>query len=113
MIKILKISIDQDEENKIFETLISKFDLRCSDIFSTGQKINFPLTEEIEVYSKLELDCETTDPDENNQSIIICQNAMMSRFILDFFIDGEQIEVVRESAIGKCIEDRIEKNYRI
>lgn len=112
--KILKVELSEEEENFIFEKMVEMFDLDRSEIFETGQEINFPLNETIEVWAKLELYRESSEPDENNQIYITEQNAMMSKFKLGFFIGGDEIQVKRESrGCGKCLEDRIEVNYRI
>lgn len=111
--KILKVELSEDEENFVFAKMIEIFDTDNSEIFGKGQEINFPLNETIEVWAKLELYREYSEPDENNQSHITEQNAFMSKFELSFMIDGEEIEVVRENRTGECLEDRIEVNYRI
>jgi hypothetical protein len=111
--KIIGIELTSEEEDLIFKNMTDKFNLDSPDIFQKGQEINFPLTSIIEVWSKMELFREYSEPDENNQSHITNQCAMMSKFELAFFIDGEEIKVNREKSFGKCLEDRIEMFYHI
>lgn len=109
--KTLKIAISQEEENKIFDKLIEKFDLNKSDIFAKGQEINFPFTEEIEIWSTVELYQDSYTEDDTNAGIVTEQFVM--KFSLDFMIDGEEIEVVKNEVCNESISDRIYNHFRI
>ena len=113
MPKTLKVELSEDDENQIFDHLIGKegFDLRKSDIFGKGQNIKFKITKKVKVGAKLELYNEGHIEPETNADIITHQS--VNKFEIWFMIDGEEIEVVRENACGKCLEDRINEKYRI
>lgn len=104
--KILKVELSEEDQNEIFQILTDKFDLNNSDIWRKGQEINFPITEDIECWSKIDLYAEFTEPDEHNQTSKISQS--VGRFYFDLFIDGESIEVKDWN-----IDDRIREFYHI
>lgn len=110
--KILKVEIDQEEEQKVYDGLIKHFDETGSEIFGLGQQINFPLNELVEVYSELSIYRNPPKPpDENNQSEEPSQFPDMYDYTLQFFIEGTEIEVVRNSTIGLNIESKIQKHF--
>lgn len=109
--KTLKKSISQEEENQIFDSLIEKFDLNKSDIFAKGQTINFPFTEDVEVWATLDLYQYGYIEDDTNASIIT--ERYVCKFTLDFYIAGETIEVLRNNKVNESIEDKVSNNYRI
>ena len=110
-IKTLKIELPSETEDEIFKTLIDKFDLSRSDIWGKGQEINFPITEEVECYAKMDLYQDGETDTETGVKTITEQ--FVVKFNIDFFIDGESIEVKMITTCDKSIDDRIRKAYRI
>ena len=122
--KILKVELSEQEQNQIFDSLIERFDLNKSDTYENGHEIDFNLTDEIEVWSKLELYAEGHLEEDTNAGIMDCQ--YVNKFEFDLFIDGESIEYVLSEVNytskidGKNymkraddFEERISKHYRI
>jgi len=109
--KTLKVSISQEEENQIFNSLIERFNLEKSDIWEKGQEINFLITEDVEIYATIELYQDGYLESDTNAVIITSQS--VCKFVINFFIDGDEIEVIRNNKIVECIEDRINDYYRI
>lgn len=110
--KILKVKFSEEEEDQIFNSLIERFDINNSDIYSrSGQTIDFELNELIDMQATLELYAEGSI-DENNQGSLISQCVLKFTY---FFTDKEgdevQAEMINES--GKCLDDRISDHYRI
>lgn len=110
--KILKISLNKSEEDKIFNWLTSTFDLNNSEIFSKrGQTIERLFAENtILAEAQLEL-YQSGYKDETNAEVITERSVV--KFRLTFYYDNEEIEVVRDERCGEIIEDRINNFYRI
>lgn len=111
--KILKISLDKSEEDKIFNWLTSTFDLNNSEIFSKrGQTIERLFAENtILAEAQLELYQSGHKEPETNAEVITERNVV--KFRLTFYYDNEEIEVVMDNRCGHCIEDRINDFYMI
>lgn len=122
--KILKVELSEEEQNQIFDSLIERFNLNKSDIYDNGQEINFNLTDEIEIWSKLELYAECHLEEDTNAGIMDCR--YVNKFEFDLFIDGESIDYVLEDVNFKSeidgkfhtkkadeFEERISNYYRI
>ncbi|MDP3442635.1 MAG: hypothetical protein Q8T08_07195 [Ignavibacteria bacterium] len=103
--QILKIKLTQDEEDRIFNELIRRFEL-----ISEKQVISAD-NREITWESSLELYTEMSDFDGNNQTSIMSRSVL--KFDLTFYHDGDQVEAVMNNKSGECINDRIEKYYSI
>ena len=114
--KILKISLSEDEQITIYDQLITRFNEEDS-----VQKIEFTLydllpfiiaaryeyvSDLFSVESELELYTEYADFDENHQTEIISRSVL--KFRITFFYDSEEVEVKDLN-----IEDRIKKYYEI
>lgn len=111
--KILKIQFTQEEENQIFDSLIERFDVNDSDIYSKhGKTIDFELNELIDMQATLELYNEGYIEQDTNAGIISERCVIKFKY---FFTDKEGDEVHAEmiNECGKCLDDRISDYYRI
>jgi hypothetical protein len=106
--KILAIELSNDEENKIFDTLIEKFDPQLCAHKLKGQEVNFPVNEQIEIYATLNLNVEYSEFDSNHQTSPIY---VYSSFIIDFYHDGNEVKGMENSNIYNKIENHNWKQY--
>lgn len=118
--KILKVELNQDEQEQILKKLIEKFNPDTDK----KQEVNFYLNDTVEIWAELTLESEGYIEPETNSVVITSR--YVDRFKIYYTIDGEEIdpefsEVSYKSEIdglfytkrGECIEELISKNYSI
>lgn len=105
--KITAIEFSTNELDQIYNSLIERFDLEKGDIYTKGQIVEFNLTEEVQIESKIDLLIEG-DIDENNQASIISQS--VCNFRITVFYDGSE---VRSNIYSSDIEYKIRNYYKI
>ena len=102
-ITILKVKLDQEAQDFIYNQLLAKFNVVPSDETYEGGKVNFPLNEDIEVHGDLYLSSGWVDSKKPGHGPTFTRFAQLKDFYLT--IDGDQIEVEDFN-----IDDRIQ-NY--